>query len=186
MLPVNFNPFPNLTSERLLLRRITPTDADDLFVLRADANIMRFIPRPLATSLDDVLQLIQNIDDSIHQNESITWGITFKNESKLIGTIGFVRMAKERHRAEVGYLLHKNYQGRGIMQEALVAVLNYGFNDMKLHSIEAIIDPENTASEKLLKRNNFVKEAHFKENCFFEGRFLDSIHYSLLYHDEKD
>ena len=164
MLSVNFHPFPILQTERLVLRRITPADAADLFVLRTDGNVMRFIPRPLAETIADVLQLIQTIDDGTHRNETINWAIALQADNKLIGTIGFVRMSLASHRAEVGYLLHPQYQGKGIMQEALAR----------------IIDPKNTASAKLLERNNFVKEAYFKENCFFEGKFLDSVHYSLL------
>lgn len=180
MLLVNFQPFPILHTERLTLRRIMPADAADLFVLRADENIMRFIPRPLAKSTEDVIDLIKIIDEGIDNNNLINWAISLKEVNKLIGTIGFVRMSLANHRAEVGYMLHPQYHGQGIMQEALIAVINYGFHDMKLHSIEAIIDPENTASEKLLERNNFMKEAYFKENCFFEGKFSDSVHYSLL------
>lgn len=180
MLAVNFTPFPILSTERLTLRRITQNDVNELFILRSDAQIMRFIPRPLATTIEDAVQLIQVINDAIDNNESITWAIALKKKNKLIGTIGYVRMAKERYRAEVGYLLHADYQGFGIMQEALNSVIKYGFEELKLHSIEAIIEPENIPSAKLLKRNNFVKEAHFKENCFHNGQFLDSIHYSLL------
>lgn len=180
MLTVQFNPFPNLSTDRLLLRRITPADANALFVLRSDENMMRYIARPLAKSLEDVVQLIQVMDEGIDKNESINWAITLKETQQFIGTIGFVRMSLVHHRAEVGYMLHPDYQGLGIMHEALHAVINFGFHTMKLHSIEAVIDPANVASAKLLERNHFIKEAHFKENHYFDGQFLDSIHYSLL------
>lgn len=180
MLEINFDPFPILETERLTLRRLTPADADDLFVLRADENIMRFIPRPLAKTTADVLQLIQAIDNGTNNNDTINWAITLKEVNQLIGTIGFVRMQPENYRAEVGYLLHADYQGKGLMHEALAKVIHYGFYDMKLHSIEAVIDPDNIASAKLLERNHFIKEAHFKENFYYKEQFLDSIHYGLL------
>ncbi len=66
------------------------------------------------------------------------------------------------------------------MQEALSTVIHYGFEVMKLHTIEADVDPNNTASIKLLERNKFVKEGYFKENYFFEGKFYDTVVYSLL------
>ena len=66
------------------------------------------------------------------------------------------------------------------MDEALKAVLHYGFYTMKLHSVEANIDPENATSKKLLERNGFIREAYYKENYFFEGKFIDSAIYSLL------
>ncbi len=80
----------------------------------------------------------------------------------------------------VGYELHPDFWNRGIMQESLVAIINYGFQDMKLHSIEAVINPDNAATIKLLERNHFVKEAHFKENFFHKNSFQDTVIYSLL------
>ena len=77
-------------------------------------------------------------------------------------------------------MLLPEYQGKGIISEAINEVVNYGFEVMKLHSIEAIIDPENFASEKVLQKNGFVKEAHLKENEFYDGRFLDTVIYSIL------
>ena len=71
------------------------------------------------------------------------------------------------------------------MQEAFNKVLEFGFNSMNLHSIEANVNPENKASIKLLERNNFIREAYFRENYFFDGKFLDTAIYSLLAQDYK-
>ena len=77
-------------------------------------------------------------------------------------------------------MLLPEYHGKGIVSEAVKEAVNYGFQVMKLHSIEAIIDPDNHASAKVLEKNGFIKEAHLKENEFFNGRFLDSVIYSIL------
>ena len=98
----------------------------------------------------------------------------------LIGTIGFWRIESENHRAEIGYLLDPAFHGKGMMHEAMKVVLDYGFGTLKLHSVEANIDKDNEASMKLVERCGFVKEAHFKENYYFEGQFLDSVIYSLI------
>ncbi|HEY9362570.1 MAG TPA: GNAT family protein, partial [Chitinophagaceae bacterium] len=79
-----------------------------------------------------------------------------------------------------GYSLLPDHQRKGIMQEALKAVLDFGFNVLQLHSLEANASPENEASLKLLEKNNFIREGYFKENYFFEGRFSDTVTYSLL------
>jgi len=157
----------------------------ELFRLRSDKNIMRFIDRPPATSLKDAMDLVRKIDEALISNDAITWAITMKNYEPLVGTIGFWRIMKEHHRAEIGYLLDTELQGKGIMQEAITAVLDYGFSIMKLHSVEANVNPDNTASIKLLERKNFVKEAYFKENYYYNGRFLDSVIYSLLTPETK-
>ncbi|HUM46715.1 MAG TPA: GNAT family protein, partial [Chitinophagales bacterium] len=86
----------------------------------------------------------------------------------------------EHFRAEIGYSLLPGYWGRGIMLESITAVIRFGFEILKLHSIEANVNPSNIPSIKLLERSGFVKEAHFKENYYFNGKFLDSAIYSLV------
>jgi ribosomal-protein-alanine N-acetyltransferase len=180
MLTVNFIPFPTLCTDRLTLRRFTKNDASDLFRLRSNENVMQFIDRPRARSMKDALDLIQKINDSLIANEAITWAIALKSYSTVVGTIGFWRIVKEHYRAEIGYLLDPELQGKGFMQEAMQVVLDHGFRAMKLHSVEANVNPENISSIKLLERNHFVKEAHFKENYYYNGRFLDSVIYSRV------
>ena len=98
----------------------------------------------------------------------------------MIGSVSFHRIEKEHYRAEIGYMLHPQYWKKGIMNEALEKVIDYGFNELGLHSIEAHINPSNSASSNILLRNGFVKEAHFKENFYFNGSFRDTIIYSKL------
>ena len=72
------------------------------------------------------------------------------------------------------------YHGKGIVSEVVGLLIDYGFNQMNLHSVEAIIVPGNTASARVLEKNGFIKEAHFIENEFYDGQFIDSVVYSLL------
>jgi len=180
MLNINFTPFPNLETQHLQLRRLVNDDFNEILALRSDNEIMQYIPRPLAKTKEDALENIAIINSRIESNEGINWAITLKNDSKLIGIIGHYRLKPEHYRAEIGYMLLPEYHGKGIMTEAIKEVVNYGFEIMKLHSIEALIDPRNLASEKVLQKNGFVKEAHFIENEYYEGKFLDSVVYSIL------
>jgi ribosomal-protein-alanine N-acetyltransferase len=180
MLNPNFNPFPVLTTERLILRRFTYSDAADLFEMRSNESVMQYIHRPLSKNIDDAVVLIDVIEDLLNKNGGITWCICLKNSDKYIGSIGFWRIEKDSHRAEIGYLLNPMYQGKGIMQEAIIAVINYGFNLLRLHSIGAYVSPGNFASVKLLLKNKFVQEAYFKEDHLHNGRFEDTMVYSLL------
>ena len=180
MLNPNFYPFPELETERLLLRQVQDQDADDFFILRSDQTLMRYIDRPLASSITDAQHLIKKIHDSLIQNDGITWIITLKPDPGLIGTIGFWRIEKENYRAEVGYMLAVKWQDKGIMSEAMKEVLKYGFKEMNLHSVEANVNPANEASIRLLEKNQFIREAYFKENYFYNGKYIDSAIYSLL------
>lgn len=180
MLTPNFHPFPQIHTERLLLRQVVPGDANEILALRSDPELMRFIPRPLATSVEDALLHIENMNAGLPGNDAISWAITFRGQPRLIGCISCFNVKKEHYRAEIGYMLHNDYHGKGILKEALEAVVAYGFNTMKLHSIEAVIDPENLASARLLEKSGFVREAYFRENEFYMGKFLDSLVYSRL------
>lgn len=180
MLNLNFTPFPVIETERLILREIVDEDLPEIFYQRSDPEMMKYVDRTPAQSLDDARKFMGRVIAAQQANEGITWGITLKNEPKLIGNIGIWRIDKEHHRGEIGYVLHSEHQSKGYAAEALKAVINYGFSVMKLHSLEANVNPLNSASIKLLEKNNFVKEAHFKENYYFNGRYLDSAIYSLL------
>ncbi len=180
MLEFNFTPFPILETERLLLRRVDNNDVNEVFSMRSNAETMKYIPRPLVTNNEDALSHIALLDSGLEKNEAINWAITFKGENKLLGIIGFYRTKFEDYRSEIGYMLLSENHGKGIASEAVERALDYGFNEMNLHSIEAIIDPRNEESERVLLKNGFVKEGHIKENTFFNGEFLDSVIYSKI------
>jgi ribosomal-protein-alanine N-acetyltransferase len=115
------------------------------------------------------------------KNEGITWCLNLINKPNIhIGSIGLWRIEKENYRAEIGYMLEPDLQGKGLMYEALQKVIEFGFSEMKLHSIEAKIDPRNIASAALLKKGGFVQEAHFKENCYHNGEFCDTAVYTIF------
>ena len=186
MLNINFEPFPNLETNRLLLRRLENSDVKEVFALRSNPSTMKFIPRPLVRSDEEALEHIAMINTKIDNNEGINWAITLKGNPKLIGIIGHYRIQPQNYRAEIGYMILPEYNGQGIVAEAIKEVVRYGFEEMNLHSIEAIIDPLNLASERVLQKNGFVKEAHILENEFFDGKFIDTVIYSLLKRNFKE
>jgi [ribosomal protein S5]-alanine N-acetyltransferase len=180
MLKLNFSPFPTLETAHLVLRQVAKEDVKELFFLRSDKDVLTYLDKDPARSIEEVAKFIEGLHELEKDHKAINWAITLKEEPKMIGTICLWNIVPAHYRAEIGYALHPDHHGKSIMQEAVAAVLNYGFKIMKLHSIEANVNPNNASSIKLLERNNFVKEAHFKENYFYNGKFLDSVIYSLL------
>ena len=181
MLELNFSPFPEIKTESLLLRRMTDTDAPEIWFLRSDETVMKYIDREKPKSQEEALAFINMVNANIDKNESIMWAIALKeNPGTLIGNIGFWRIINQHYRSEIGYMLHPDFWGKGIMKEALQAAADFGFNEMKLHSIEAHINPDNIASGMLLEKAGFIREAYFKEDFFFRGKFIDTAIYSLL------
>lgn len=158
MLDLNFTPFPVLITPQLKLRQLNASDAQEIFIHRSNERILEFIDIPKAKSIEDALAFINKRNKCIAENESIFWGIQFKDQPMLIGTICLWNISKETGKGEIGYVLHPDFQGRGIMQEAVKRVIEYVFGELKLKSIEADVHPENIKSIQLLKRNGFIFE----------------------------
>jgi len=180
MLNINFDPFPVLETERLVLRRPNEGDIDEVFKYRGDKELMRYIPHRYATERSQVVEMLETIDKSINSGEGINWAVTLKGDDTIIGMVGYVRFVKNHYRAEIGYMLHTPHHGKRITDEAMNAVIAYGFDVLQLHSIEAIVNYENVASKKILERNGFSNDALFKDYLFLAGRFVDANVYSLV------
>jgi len=174
-----FNPFPSLTTERLSLRKLSPDDANEIFYLRSDEHINKYLDRPKAISIEDANNFINKTNHAIENNECIDWAITFKDNSRLIGSICLWNFSIEENKAEVGYELLLDFQGRGIAQEALATVINFGFEVMKLKTIEAYTHKENLASTKLLEKFGFVRNPHEESKIDFSVENPNTIVYSL-------
>ena len=180
MLELNFSPFPVLSTQRLLLRAMAPSDAKALFVLRSDPRVMQHIGRPIAKTLDDVEALMHTMQDSFLKRTAIVWALTRLGDPELVGTMGFWRIDAEHHHGELGYILRPDLWGQGITREAGRAVVAHGFQSLHLHRIEACVAPGNKASCAVLESLGFAREAHFVQNFLFEGVFLDTLMYGLV------
>ncbi len=181
MLELNFTPFPDLKTERLLLRRIKKDDATEIFFLRSDESVLKFIGKEPAKNIQEAEEFIEKIDANINSNQAIMWGIALKEDTrKLIGTICFWNIQTEHYRSEIGFVLHPAHWRKGIMKEAISKILDYGFTVMKLHSIEGRIHPENIGSASALESTGFKKEGYLKEDFFFRDQYMDTVIYSRL------
>jgi ribosomal-protein-alanine N-acetyltransferase len=164
MIDVSFTPFPFLTTENYSLRNLMPADEQEIFALRSSDEINKYLDRPKANTLDEARNFITKIINGIAKNESIFWVVTPKDESKLLGTICLWKISKDEAKAEIGYELLPENHGKGIMQEVIPRVLQFGFEEIKLEMIEAELSPRNLKSVRLLEKNNFTLAAVNEEN----------------------
>ena len=182
MITIHLPKIPLVTTERMVLRELLASDAEAVFSMRSDHKVMRYVPRPMAKTIDDASALIDLVNSRNATNDSVQWAITLKEGDAMIGIIGYWRFEKEQHLAELGYMLHPAHWGQGLVSEAIGAVLKFGFGTLGLHRVEAVTRPENAASIRALEKNGFALEGHFKENLFWEGVFLDSLYFGRLAH----
>ena len=175
----NFKPFPNLTTERLLLRQPDINDDKEILAIRSSEIVNKYLDRPTVISLEEARNFIHKINTGIDKNECFYWAITIKNTDKLIGTICLWNFSKENNSAEIGYELYPDFHGKGIMQEAIKTVIYFGFEQMKFETITAFTDRDNEKSNKLLEKNNFkLLMRHEHENMGIEAP-ADTLVYIL-------
>ena len=162
MLNLNFNPFPVLVTERLILRQLNVGDVQTLMILRSDERVNEFIDRPKTLTIEDVKTFIEKINQGIADNQSIYWAITLKNNPALIGTICCWNIDILHDTGEIGYELRPEFQGKGIMLEAISEVIDFCFGVMKLKIITALPKKENKRSIQLLLKRDFQLDADYK------------------------
>lgn len=172
-----------MQTKRLQLRSITADDAGWLLEMRSDPVMMKYIDRPLMREKSEALELITKIETTIQNGEGLLWAITEIGSSRMIGTVSYHNIDRVNLMGEIGYILHSDFQKKGIMQEAVISAISYGFRKIGFHRIEANINTGNESSRKLLLRNGFKKEALFRENFYYNDKFLDSEIYGLLEHE---
>jgi ribosomal-protein-alanine N-acetyltransferase len=155
--------FPVFYTKRLKLRQLDDNDFQEIFALRADDNINKYISRRKATNIDEAREFIKKINEGIAENKSLYWAICFSDSKKLVGTICLWNFSDDETIGEVGYELNPTYQKMGIMNEALAAVINYGFNEIGLTTIVAYTHKDNSSSSRLLEKNNFRIDESVKD-----------------------
>ena len=180
MLELKLSQFPSIETQRLVLRQTVLTDANEVFAMRSSAEVMQYIPVPLATKVEEAEEYIQSLQERMENKECINWTITLKETGEMIGTIGFYRMKLQHYRTEIGYMLLPKFYGKGYASEAVERLIDFGFNDLKFHSIEAVIYPANIGSQRVVEKCGFVREAYFKESEFHGGQFVDVAVYSIV------
>ena len=175
-----FTHFPSLTTSRLLLRHFLPGDAESLFAILSDEESMKFYGHEPHESLDDTKEVIRQIEERYARKQALRWGITFKGEDRLIGSCSIFHFDAGFDCAETGYELNRAFWGKGIMTEAMSAILTFGFSELGLHRIEAIIDIENERSKGLLLKLGFTYEGNLRQRFPFRNQFLDEHYFGLL------
>ncbi|MCY7711172.1 GNAT family N-acetyltransferase [Bacillus safensis] len=178
---INFpQTFPTIHTERLILKQATIEDAEDMHIYLSNETVCRYMGIDAHETIEDTKGEIKWYDNIFKEQTGIRWGISLKDNPAIIGSCGFLNLEKRHCRTEIGYELHHDHWRKGIMKEAIAAVLRYGFQEMNLNRIEAIIDPENTSSIKLVEMLYFVKEGLLREYESGQKGFDNVFMYSIL------
>jgi len=175
-----FDKFPQLESERLLFREFKKSDVAPFYTLRTHKNVLSYMDTSPLENLMASEEMIRENHSMFQAKQGISWAIEDAEQQSFLGYFLLWNFNHKHARAEIGYALLPENWGNGYMKETFATMLPFAFKTLKLHRLEANINPYNTRSEQLLNASGFKKEAHFKEHYLFNGKFLDSVIYSLL------
>ena len=157
-----FDAFPELSSEDLILRRITPDDAPTI----REISFYDGVP---AASEQEVLLILERIEQDYAQGDTVHWGICLQGVDEVVGTCGFYRGYPDNV-GEIGYVLKEAYRGRGNMTKALRRVITFGLEEMALAGVVAYTDAANLASRGVLNRLGFREISSSQERLKFSLR----------------
>ncbi|WP_449537599.1 GNAT family N-acetyltransferase [Ferdinandcohnia sp. Marseille-Q9671] len=172
--------FPLLETERLRLREITIADAAGIYNCFSNEEVTRYYGQDPLTSIEQAEQFVAFFSKNYKEKRGIRWGIELKGEKGIIGTIGFNVWSPKHKRAEIGYELHPSYWRKGYATEAISEVITFGFTELGLTRIGAVVFIENASSNELLKKLGFEKEGVLRNYMYQNGVPYDTNVYSLV------
>jgi len=176
--------FPELETARLRLRELTEEDVPAIFRCFSNEALTRYYGQEPFADTQQAKQLIKQFAKNFEEKRGIRWGIERKDSNEVIGTVGFHLWSAAHQRAEIGYEIHPDYWRQGYTKEAVQKVIAYGFGDMNLNRIGAVVFLENEASSKLLIQLGFQQEGILRDYMYQKGQAHDTFIYSLLKKDE--
>lgn len=177
--------FYTIETERLLLRKLSPNDLKFIFKSYSEQDIRIILGHTTDEEFQKEKIKFEN-GYTTHNRSFENFQLIDKSTHKIIGHCGFHNWYVDHQRAELGYMIKdEDYKRKGIMSEALSAIIDYGFNSMDLHRIEALVGSDNTASLRIMNKFGFIKEGLLREHYFIHGKFEDSLVFSRLRSDQQ-
>ena len=171
---------PRLETERLILRKLTLDDLEDVYAYSSDEKVTRFLRWGPHTAVGQTESYIREVQQEYQEGRDGPWGIEHRASSRVVGAIHLMDIRVRHRRAEIGFLLSKAYWRRGLMVEALQRVLKYAFEDVGLNRIGAFCLADNLAGMRVLEKAGMLKEGMLREYAFQKGALWDFYVYSIL------
>lgn len=169
-----------IKTPRLLLRKMSISDTDELFSIWSDPEVTKYMNIENFYKIEQVQEMIKLFEKLSEENEAIRYSIIELESNKIIGTCGFNFFDANNSKVEIGYDLNKCFWGKGYAKEAITYLIGYAFNDLGINRIEAKIEPQNLSSITLIEKLNFTYEGTLRQTEKSKGRFIDLKLYSKL------
>jgi ribosomal-protein-alanine N-acetyltransferase len=181
-----FEDLPELETERLLLRKMRLDDARAMFAYASDPEVTRYVLFETHRSIEDSQAFLRLVVEGYERGDFGGWGVVLKDSGAFVGTCGVdYGYAPEHARAELGYVLAREHWGKGLVPEAVRAVIRFGFGRMELNRIQARCIAENTASARVMEKAGMTYEGTLREYQLIKGAYRDMKFYSILRRERR-
>ena len=175
-----FIDLPVLETERLILRKLTMKDAEDVFEYASNPEVSKYVGWEYHKSIEDSKSFIRLMLKKYRKRKISAWCIVLKENDKLIGTCGFISYIRNHERAQIGFSLSWKYWNKGLMTEAIKEVIRFGFEVLMLNRIESICLLENSASERTMQKAGMEYEGILRKYLYTKGKYHDVKMYAIL------
>lgn len=175
-----FSHIPRLETDRLLLRALTVSDAEDMYDYAHRADVTKHLTWDPHPNISYTREYLAYISAHYRAGDFFDWAVVDRESDRMIGTCGFTRFHYEADSAEIGYVIHPSYWGRGIATEAVDAVIRFGFQRLELNRIEARFMEGNTASRRVMEKNGMSFEGMMRQSMYIKGEYRNVGVCSLL------
>lgn len=171
---------PILETDRLILRKLSMEDAENIYSYGSNEEVSKYVTWDTHRTVADTKEYIEYVLRQYENGQIAPWGIEYKLNKQLIGTIDFVWWKPRHKSAEIGYVLHQDYWGKGITTEAARALLAFGFKNMELIRIQARCLVENIGSRCVMEKIGMSYEGTLRKELYIKGKHWDINMFSIL------
>lgn len=178
-----FSNMPVLYTDRLVLRKISMDDTDDMYEYSKDSEVTKYLlwsPHPDKAYTFEYISYLQN---RYKTGDFFDWAIICPESGKMIGTCGFTRFDFQHNSGEIGYVINPKYSGKGIATEASARIIRYGFEELALNRIECKYMIDNAASRRVMEKNGMIFEGIRRQGMLIKGNYKDIGICSILRED---
>jgi [ribosomal protein S5]-alanine N-acetyltransferase len=175
-----YSDIPILETKRLKLRKIILDDVEDMYSYCSNEEVPKYASWNAHNSLKETKETIERVINQWENRKLVHWGIEYKENRKLIGTIEFVTLDTQHKVAEIGYAVSQEYWGKGIATEAANEVIKFGFNNINMVRIQARCYLENIGSARVMEKAKMSFKGVIRKGLFVKGKHQDLKMYSIL------
>jgi ribosomal-protein-alanine N-acetyltransferase len=178
-----YKDLPRLETPRLILRKVTLDDLEDMFAYSSDEETTRFLRWGPHKTLADTENYLREVLRQYERDQDGPWGVEHKQTGRLIGAIHLMAINAPHSKAEIGFVLSRPYWNKGLMSEALARVLGYAFESIGLNRVEGFCLVDNLAGMRVLEKAGMKQQGVLREHLFQKGAFRDFCLYAVLKRD---